>query len=137
MRYIILEVFSGTVAIFFGMSFKFDFTKIELIKYVSLLLGLTYITALTIIAGIDKERKQIQKSVLVFECITTLIYILYLSIVEHANVERYAIYLFFMFILICIKIYDCKNKVNRKIPIGFYISIINIVILIVNNYIFY
>jgi len=93
-RYLILEVLAGVAAVLFGLSFNFKFPIIELDKWIYFFFGILYITGLTIIAGIDKERKKIQMSVLVFCILVALTYIIYLFVVGQANINRYAIYLF-------------------------------------------
>ncbi len=134
-RYLILEVFAGLTAVIFAISFKFSFTSFEVSKIICLFLGMLYITGQTIIAGIDKENKQILKSMLIFNWVVTALYIIYLFIVGMANINRYAIYLFFMLTLTCIYLLDKKQK--RKKPYAFYICIINIILMIIQNYVLY
>lgn len=136
-RYLILEVLAGVAAVLFGLSFNFKFPIIELDKWIYFFFGILYITGLTIIAGIDKERKKIQMSVLVFCILVALTYIIYLFVVGQANINRYAIYLFCVFTLICTSMCDSKMKEKRKLPLGFYICIVNIVMMILQNFIYY
>lgn len=180
-RYFLLEVFSGLIVLLFAISLHVSFTSIEIGKCVYFFFGILYIVTLTLIAGIDKERKEIQKGVMLFGVITVLTYILYLSIVEQANIDRYAIYLFGMFILFCIDTWLVKKKQKRNyrieilmlmvlmllftsseimlltiaitliaisigmirrrktqekaLPIGFYLCVSNLIVLIIQNFI--
>lgn len=181
-RYFLLEVFSGLVVMLFGISLNFSFEKLEIGKYIYFVFGILYIVTLTLIAGIDKERKQIQKGVLLFGILIVGIYILYLSIVEQFIIDRYAIYLFFMFICMGIDAWRCKknktsnstililvlalltllftgikafiltiiltlvaigietvrtkNKKEENLPIGFYLCVSNLVIFILQNFVY-
>ena len=133
-RYLILEICSGLIAVIYALSFGFTFRSFEIDKLITLVFGLLYITGLTIILGIDKEKKQIQRSVLLFNIIVSFTYIIYLFIVGVTNVNRYAIYLFFMLALICIDLLDKKFTNKRKTPIVFYICILNIILMILENF---
>jgi leader peptidase (prepilin peptidase)/N-methyltransferase len=177
-RYLLLEVLTGTVFLLFAMSLKLNFYNVEISKLVYLIFGMLYIAGLIIIAGIDKEKRNINKQVLVYEIIILSIYMIYLYVVEKANIYRYVIYLFVMLLLFILDlkkdnytveiiilgivqaiftagygflmtvtltfmifIVDCilkkiilKNKkYYSNLPIGFYLCISNIIILILIN----
>ena len=132
-RYLILEILAGLIAVLLGVSF--DIKPIEISKLILLLFSIVYVTGLVIIAGIDKEKKQIQKSVLIFNWVVTATYMIYLFIVEDANINRYAIYLFFMFALTIVRILDLKQE--RHWAAGLYICVINIIAIIIHNYILF
>lgn len=134
-RYLVLEVCAGITMLVLGVSFNFNFLNMELDKIIALSFSILYIAGLTIIAGIDKENKKIQKSVLIFNVIITLIYMIYLFVVGNTNVNRYVIYSLFMFALLLIYFIDLKKQ--RQRPFAFYISIINIALIIVQNFILY
>ena len=136
-RYLILELFAGFITLAIALSFNINLQKLEISKYVELALCILYITGITIIAGIDKEKKQIELPVLIYNSIVSVAYIIYLFIVGEANINRYAIYLFFMFALFATKIIDKYTKNKRKQPLGFYISIANIIIIIMYNFVMY
>ena len=182
-RYFLLEIFSGLLVLLFAISINFSFYKIELDKIIYFVFGIFYIVTLTLIAGIDKERIQIQKSVIIFGFICEVIYILYLSIVVNANIDRYAIYLFFMLILLLTDTYLLKKKQkssytiqililmllimmfttietvmftaiitliiiaiattrrrktqNKQLPIGFYLCVSNLAMLIIQNFAYF
>lgn len=63
-RYFLIEVLSGIVFVLFALSIKIDFTNFEVDKLVYLISGLIYISTLFIIAGIDREKILVEKSVL-------------------------------------------------------------------------
>lgn len=108
-RYLILEIFTGLVFLLFAMSLNINLMYLEISKFVYLIFGMLYIAGLIIIAGIDKENKKITKGVLTYEIIILSIYMIYLYIVEGANIYRYVIYLFVMFILLLIDTIKLKK----------------------------
>ena len=92
-RYLFLEVLTGIVFLLFAMSLNIDFNTIDINKVIYLVFGLLFIAGLIIIAGIDKERYEIQKSVVLYLTTITFVYMIYLYTVGLANIYRYVIYL--------------------------------------------
>ena len=115
-RYLLLEILTGTVFLLFAMSLNLSFDKIEISKIVYLLIGLLYIAGIIIIAGIDKERRTIQKSVILYEIILMTIYMIYLYVVEKANIYRYVIYLFVISIFLIIDNTYLRKKLKNYYP---------------------
>ena len=116
-RYLCLEILTGIVFLLFAISLNLSFKTIEISKLVYLLVGIFYIVGLIIIAGIDKEKKTIQKSVVLYEIIIMMMYMIYLYVVEKANIYRYVIYLFVLLILIVIDNIYLKKKLKNYYPI--------------------
>ena len=108
-RYILLEILSGVIFLLFGLSLNFHFPILEWNKIIYFIIGTIYLTTLILVAGIDKEHKIIQKSVLLVGVITIAGYILYLCTL-HINIYRYAIYLFVMLVLLIIDTILIKKK---------------------------
>lgn len=180
-RYFLIELFTGLIVLLFAISINFSFANMQINKLVYFIFGILYIVTLILIAGIDKEKKTIQKSLIIFGTISMTIYILYLSIVGNANIDRYAIYLFVMLVLfildkvlfkkneknnytlhilmlillmllfvnsetfiltasialILIAIDVAKRNKNESVPIGFYLCISNLLMLIVQNFVYF
>ena len=114
-RYLILEVFSGIVFVLFALSIKFSMYNLSVNNMAYLIFGLLYISTLFIIAGIDKEKIRIEKSVLLFGYILTTAYIIYLYIVEHdTSIYRYVIYLGIIVILVLIDIFILRKKAENS-----------------------
>ncbi len=109
-RYLLLEVLTGIVFLLFAMSININFYEIELDKLVYLVCGMLYMAGLIILAGIDKENKKIFKPILVYEIVVLSLYMIYLYIVEKANIYRYVIYLLIMFIIFIIDTVKLKNN---------------------------
>ena len=161
-RYFILEICSGILFLLFFISLKIDVFYLNIDKLAYFIFGIFYLTALLIIAGIEKEKHYIPNSLLIYGFVISLIYIIYLYIV-HASIYKYVIYLVLMFLLIIVNCILNKNKKQNyyiekialvtaagtlvlslitkkvkkenKVPIGFYLCITNIIVLLVSNYI--
>lgn len=116
-RYLLLEILTGTIFLLFAMSLNISFETVQTHKLVYLLFGMLYLSGIIIIAGIDKERRTIQKSVVVYELVIIALYMVYLYIVEKANIYRYAIYLFLLSIFLIIENYKLKNKLEKTYPL--------------------
>lgn len=114
-RYFLLEIMSGIVFVLFAMSLKLNILQTETNTWIYFIFGLLYLASLFIIAGIDKEKIQIQKSVLLFGFVVQAIYIIYLYIVENNfNIYRYVIYLSIICILMLIDIFILRKKVKNS-----------------------
>ena len=81
-------------------------------------LFILYIASLFIIAGIDKENIQIQKSVLLFGMILSFIYMTYVCIQNSAFVHTYIIYLVSMIILLTLDVIYLKIYLHQSYIIG-------------------
>lgn len=101
-RYLILETISGLffvmIAYLMGLSiYNLDITKI--IEYIFFVL---YFTFIILMAGIDKESRNINKPVLMYGVIISIMYIVYLYIIEKTSIYRYVIYLVLFILLLFI-----------------------------------
>lgn len=113
-RYFLLELFSGIVFVLFAASINLNIYTLNLSTIVYFIFGLLYIAGLFIISGIDKERKQIQNEVILYLAVVEAIYIIYLYIVEHANIYRYVIYLIILILLLLINIVYFRKKLKSN-----------------------
>ncbi len=110
-RYLLLELMSGIIFVLFAVSLKLNIFTTTINTWIYFIFGLLYLATLFIIAGIDKERIRIEKSVLLFGFIIQALYIIYLYIVEEDfNIYRYVIYLALIFILVLIDICILRKK---------------------------
>lgn len=117
-RYLLLEVMSGLVFVLFAMSIKLSLFSINTGALIYFIFGILYIATIFILAGIDKERMNIEKPVLLFGFICVGIYMVYLYIVENdPNMYRYVIYLIIACILLLFSIYYLRKKGKDSYPI--------------------
>lgn len=109
-RYLLLEIFTGMIFLLFAISLNINLFYLEISKFVYLIFGMLYIAGLIIIAGIDKENKKISKGIIIYEIVILSIYMIYLYIVEKANIYRYVIYLLAILILLLIDTVKLKKR---------------------------
>lgn len=117
-RYLILEVMSGLVFLLFAISININFLNYTIDKMVYLIIGLLYIAGIIIIAGIDKEKHQIHKGILLYEMIIITLYMIYLCIIEETTIYRYVIYLFIILVLQILDIYYFKKYLKNSYMIN-------------------
>ena len=188
-RYFLFELLTGITFVLFAVSLKIDIYNLNLNIIIYFILAILYFTSLFIIAGIDKEKNIISKSVLIYGVFVSVIYMIYSYTLTKANVYAYVIYLCFMMVLLFLDIkllkknlkynyfiqvlilvlymlifsgiytviytiiftilsigfknillFFRKNKskvvtTNAKTPIGFFLCIANILVIIVTNFI--
>lgn len=110
-RYVLFEILSGLVFVLFAASIKLNIFTLNQQILVYFITGILYIAAIFIIAGIDKERKSIEKPVMLFGFICVTLYMIYLYIVERdTSIYRYVIYLIIASILILFSIFYLRKK---------------------------
>ena len=79
-RYLIIEIISGIVFMLFVLSLNIDYYNIRLEDIINIFFGMIYLSILVITIGIYLERKEINKKMLIFTGIVSVIYILYLYV---------------------------------------------------------
>lgn len=100
-RYLILEIISGLFFVLIAYLMGLTIYNIEINKIVEYVFFILYFTFIILMAGIDKEKRNINKPVLMYGIIISIMYIVYLYIIEKTSIYRYVIYLI-MFILLLI-----------------------------------
>ncbi len=113
-RYFMLEMISGLAFLMFTLSLNINIYNLEVEKLI--LLGFTYLyfAGMFIIAGIDKEKLNIQKQVLMYSIIISAIYIAYLYIVQKININIYLIYLLVIILLIILDTLKLRKKAQES-----------------------
>ena len=129
-RYFILEILSGLVFVLLALSFKIDIYNIDVKIITKFAFIVLYLVAIFIIAGIDLEKRKIEKSVLYYGIIVSCAYIIYLCIMERTSIYRYVIYLILLIILLII-----DTKIQKKKAKDSYIvsSCILLVLMCINT----
>lgn len=115
-RYIIIELISGvfflTVAYLMGLSIE-NLNWVIIMDYIFILL---YFTFIMLVAGIDKKNRKISKSVSMYGVIISILYIVYLCIIEKTSIYRYGIYLILYIIILLLDTMTLKKKaINRYV----------------------
>lgn len=113
-RYLILEATSGlffvVMAILMGLGI-YNLDKFIIIEYVFFVL---YFTFIVLMAGIDKEYRTINKPVLMYGVIISIMYIIYLYIIEKTSIYRYVIYLALFLILLLLDTIKLKKHAQNS-----------------------
>lgn len=113
-RYLILEILSGFVFLLFALSLKVNLYNIDLNKIIYFLFFIIYISVLFIIAGIDKEKIKIEKSVLLFGLILAVCFMIYVCISKTQVIYTYIICLTFIMLLLILDIVFLKKNLSEN-----------------------
>ena len=128
-RYLILEVLSGLTFVAIALSMKFDCYNLDVNLLTELAFIILYLVAIFIIAGIDKEKKQIEKSVLYYAIGVSAAYIIYLCIMDSSSIYRYAMYLIALVILLMLDNIKLKNNAKDSYVLSILILLANMAIM--------
>lgn len=101
-RYFILEILSGLTFVLIAIALKVDAYNLNVKLLIELAFIILYLVAIFIIAGIDKESRTIQKSVLYYAIVISVLYIIYLCVIDKTSIYRYMMYLSAILILLII-----------------------------------
>ena len=123
-RYLLLEVLSGITFVAIAAVLKVDGYNLNMDLLVTLAFLCLYLVALFIIAGIDKERRYIEKSVLYYALGIATIYIIYLCVIDNSSIYRYAMYLIALVILLIIDNIRLIKKAKESYTISILILFI-------------
>ena len=109
-RYLILEILSGILFVTISYLIGMNINHLTSIKIVELSFLVLYLTFIILLSGIDKENRKIDKAVNIYGIVIAIIYMVYLCIVEKANIYRYVIYLALLCILLAVDTCLLKKK---------------------------
>lgn len=127
-RYLILELLSGITFLLFALSLKIDVLNLDRNKIVYLLFFILYIAVLFIIAGIDKEKIQIQKSVLSFGLILAIFFMVYVCISKMQVIYTYIICLTFIIMFLILDTAFLKKNLTENYTLSILILSLYMVI---------
>lgn len=111
--YLILEILSGLTFLLFTISLKINIYNVSAFEIANFIFYILYISSLFIIAGIDKENINIQKSLLVFGMVLQFLYMTYVCI-NNNSVYTYIIYLILTIILLFADTIYIKHKLHQS-----------------------
>lgn len=97
-RYIIFEILSGIIFLLFALALNLNIQS-NINNFIYFVLLTLYLTFIFLISGIDKENRKIEISVLLYGIIISIIYMIYLYIIESVSIYRYIIYITIFLIL--------------------------------------
>ena len=109
-RYVILEILSGLAFVLIAYGLKIDVYNLEINSLIRFGFICLYLVSIFIIAGIDKEHRKIEQSVLYYGIAVSCFYIIYLCIIDEYSIYRYVMYLITLIILL---ILENRNQVEN------------------------
>lgn len=102
LRYLILEIVSGIAFICLGIVLKINIDNITLFNIVIYIFSVLYLTAIILVAGIDNEWKKVDKRVLAYGIIISIVYMIYLYTINMIDIYKFVSYLMIYLILLLI-----------------------------------
>ncbi|MDO5556717.1 MAG: prepilin peptidase [Clostridia bacterium] len=118
-RYLIFEVLTGTLFVVSALSMNLDIYNLTVEGLIYFGFMVLYMVGILLIAGICKETKKINKPVVYFNIIISVLYMIYLYIVGSHYVYKYVIYLLVMTVILTVSqkivIYVIQKMKNKKI----------------------
>lgn len=113
-RYLIFEILSGVVFVLIAYGLKLNVYNLELNTIIRFIFIVLYLVAIFLIAGIDREYRQINKGVLYYGFVISSIYIIYLCIMGETSIYRYVMYLITLIVLLILDSLKQKNNAETN-----------------------
>ena len=132
-RYFILEILSGLSFVLLAYGLKIDVNNLNINTLIKALFIVLYLVGIFIIAGIDKEERKIEKSVLYYGIMVSCAYIIYLCIMGQTSIYRYVMYLVTLIILLII---DTENQITKAKQSYIIETLMLIVVMLINTSVF-
>ncbi len=127
-RYFILEILSGLLFIIFAFLLGIRYETLTLINIIDFSFIALYLTFIILLAGIDKENRKVEKGVSIYGIVISIMYMIYLCIVDATNIYRYAIYLILYIIILLLDTITLKKFAKNSYLIGILLMMITMVI---------
>lgn len=127
-RYLILETISGLLFVAMAFLMEFNLDTLSATKIAEYSFMVLYLTFVVILAGIDKENRKMDKLVLAYGIVISIMYIVYLCIVEQANIYRYGIYLIFYIVVLLLDTITLKRYAKNSYFTSILLMVITMVI---------
>lgn len=128
-RYFILEFLSGIAFVLIAYCLKIDAYSLNVASIAKFAFIALYLVAIFIIAGIDKESRKIERSVLYYGLMVSCSYIIYLCIMGETSIYRYVMYLVTLIILLII---DSETQI-QKAKSSYVLEILMLLVIMVIN----
>lgn len=127
-RYLILEILSGLLFIIIAHLIGLSIYNLEITKIIEYCFIVLYLTFIILISGIDKENRKIDKAVNVYGIVISIIYMLYLCIVEKANIYRYGIFLVCYIVILIFDTITLRKYAKSPYVNGIIMSLITMIV---------
>ncbi|MBO4816634.1 MAG: prepilin peptidase [Clostridia bacterium] len=129
-RYFVLEILSGLVFISIAYALKIDAYNLQCSSLIRFAFIALYLVCIFIIAGIDKDERRIEKSVLYYGIMVSCAYIIYLCIMGQTSIYRYVMYLVTLIVLL---ILDTEYQITKAKQSYYLENLMLIIVMIVNS----
>ncbi len=113
-RYLILETISGLFFVVIAYLMGLNIYNLETTKIIEYSFFVLYFTFIVLMAGIDKENRNINKPVLMYGIIISIMYMVYLYIIEKTSIYRYVIYLILFIMLLIVDSITLKKHAENN-----------------------
>lgn len=127
-RYLILEILSGMLFVVFAIIMKLNIYNLNIITICELSFTILYLTFVILMAGTDRENIKIEKGISIYGILIALIYIIYLCIVEKANIYRYVIYLILYIVVLILDSATLRKYAKSTYVNGILLTIITMAV---------
>ena len=127
-RYLILEVLSGLLFVVIAYAMKLSIYNLNLSAIAQMIFTALYVTFIIIMCGIDKENRKIDKGINIYGIVISIAYMIYLCIVENANIYRYGIYLVAYILILILDTITLKKYAKSTYVNGVLLSIVTMII---------
>lgn len=127
-RYLILEVLSGVLFVVVSYSMGLSIYNLNIQAISNAIFVVLYLTFIILIAGIDKETRKMDKLVNIYGIAISIIYMIYLCIVERANIYRYAIYLIAYIVILLVDTIMLRKKAKSPYVNGILTALVTMTI---------
>ena len=133
-RYLIIEILSGVLFLLIAYLTNFNLETLSTSTIIQYSFMVLYITFIILMAGIDKENRKIEKSVTIYGIVISIMYMIYLCIVEYTNIYRYVIYLLLYIVILIFDTVTLKKYAKSTYVNSILLCIITMIIF-TNEYI--
>ena len=123
-----LQIATGILSVLFAIGMNLNTNNIKIHNIITLGFIMLYLAFIMLISRVDKEKRKIEKIALAYGIAISVIYIIYLCIMEKSNIFRYPIYLVLITILLVIDNINTKKKAEDNYTISILMFILIMVI---------
>lgn len=113
-KYIILEFITGVLFLAVADSLNLVSTNFNIANLMLFIVIALYFSYIILAVGIDNENKNMSQSVLTYGVIISLIYMVYMCIVERESIYVNVIYLVMMTLLLLLNIINTKKRAQSS-----------------------
>ena len=111
-------ILGGAIFVIFGKALEIDINNIQPLQIITYIFTILYVSVLMIIAGIDQKLLKIEKSVITAGIILSILYMIYMYVIETISLNTSIIYLGIYIILIAIDTFIIKRYAKNSYTTG-------------------